>query len=623
MLNSSFQTHKKIEDEIPEETRKTRSIKSNKEIVLRIDISPKGRKPFISTEALLDSGANVIFIDKKWARDKNIPLTLLRNPIPVFNVDGTKNSAGNITHSADIIIDYQGHREKVTAEVMDLGKNQVILGYTWLKKHNPDINWTNGEVKMTHYPQSCYLLQEKSIYLQTLEKEEAEQAWSAHKIRVAMEKPKKVEKTAEELVPKEYHQYLKVFSKEKSERMPIRKPWDHVIELKEMFKPKKGRLIPLSREEQEEVSAFIDDQLKKGYIQPSKSEQTSPMFFVPKKDGKKRMVQDYRYLNEHTVKNNYPLLLIAQLVDKLQGTKMFTKMDLRWGYNNIRIIEGDDWQAAFVCHRGTFEPLVMFFGLCNSPSTFQTMMNEIFADMKDVVVVYIDDIMIFTKTDNPKEHDKIILEVLRHLEENDLYIKPEKCTFRTTEVDFLRMIVGKDGIKMDQEKVKAILDWPAPSNVKGVRSFLGLANFYRRFIQDYTQVARPLNDLLKKDVIFEWTEAQQNAFDTLKKKFTTAPVLAYPDNDCQFHLKCDAFNYATGAVLSILKEDKWHPVAYHSHSMSPEERNYPIADKEMSNVIRALEVWRHYLEGTKYEFEVWNDHQNLQWFMMRQDLNRR
>ena len=158
MLDSSFQTHKKIEDEIPEEARRTRSIKSDKEIVLKIDISPKGKKPFISAEALLDSGANIIFIDKKWARDKNIPLTLLRNPIPMFNVDGTKNSARNIMHSADIVIDYQGHCEKVTAEVTDLGENQVILGHMWLKKHNPDINWTNGEVKMTRCPRSCYLL---------------------------------------------------------------------------------------------------------------------------------------------------------------------------------------------------------------------------------------------------------------------------------------------------------------------------------------------------------------------------------------------------------------------------------------------------------------------------------
>ena len=166
------------------------------------------------------------------------------------------------------------------------------------------------------------------------------------------------------------------------------------------------------------------------------------------------------------------------MVDKLQGTKMFTKMDLRWGYNNVCIKEGDEWKAAFICHRSTFKPLVMFFGLCNSPSTFQTIMNKIFADMEDVVVVYINDIMIFTKMDDPKEHDKIVLEVLRCLEENDLYVKSEKCTFHTTEVDFLGMIVGKDGIKKDQEKVNAVLDWPVPSTIKEVRSFLGLANFY-------------------------------------------------------------------------------------------------------------------------------------------------
>ena len=335
------------------------------------------------------------------------------------------------------------------------------------------------------------------------------------------------------------------------------------------------------------------------------------------------MVQDYCYLNEHTVKNNYPLPLIMQLVDKLQGMKMFTKMDLKWSYNNIHIKEGDEWRAAFLCHHGAFEPLVMFFGLYYSPSMFQIMMNEIFTDMEDVVVIYIDDIMIFTKMDDLKKHDKIMLEVLHHLKENDLYVKPEKYTFHTIEVDFLGMIVGKDGINIDQEKVKAILDWPAPLNIKGVRSFLEIANFYQRFVQDYAQVARPLNNLLKKNVVFKWKEAQQHVFDTLKENFMTAPILVYLDNICQFCLECGTSNYTTGAALSVLKEDKWHPVAYHSHSMSPEEQNYPITDKKMLSAIRVLEIWRHYLEGAKYKFEVWNDYQNLQWFMMRQDLNRR
>ena len=211
------------------------------------------------------------------------------------------------------------------------------------------------------------------------------------------------------------------------------------------------------------------------------------------------MVQDYQYLNKHMVKNNYPLLLITQLIDKLQGAKLFIKMNLRWGYNNICIKENDEWKVAFTCFCELFEPLVMYFGLCNSPAMFQAMMNEIFTDMDDVVVVYIDDLMIFTKTENQAEHDKIVLEVLRRLEENDLFVKPKKCMFHTTEVDFLSMIVRHDGIKMDQEKVKAILEWPEPKMVKGVRSFLRLANFYRRFIKDYAKVTRPLHDLMKKE----------------------------------------------------------------------------------------------------------------------------
>ena len=170
--------------------------------------------------------------------------------------------------------------------------------------------------------------------------------------------------------------------------------------------------------------------------------------------------------------------MITQLVDKLQGAKLFMKMNLRWGYNNVHIKENDEWKAAFTCFCGSFEPLIMYFGLCNLPAMFQAMMNKIFTDMDNTVVVYINNLMIFTKTENQAEHDKVVLEVLRRLEENDLFVKSKKCTFHTTEVDFLSMIVRRDGIKMDQEKVKAILDWPELKMVKGVRSFLGLANFY-------------------------------------------------------------------------------------------------------------------------------------------------
>ena len=404
----------------------------------------------------------------------------LQNSIPVYNVDGTQNSAGSIIHAVELIVEFQGHCEKITVEVMDLGKNSFILGFSWLKHHNPDIDWTKGMVKMTHCLCHCHMLQPKLAFLAALKKEEYDIQYQVHKtiqaLEAQQEKPK--EKTPEELVTKEYHKFHKVFLKKESKHMPLWKPWDHTIDLKDMFKLKKGHIIPLSPAEQEEVTAFLDDQLKKGYIRPSKSPQTSLVFFIPKKDRKKRMVQDYHYLNKHMVKNNHLLPLIVQLVDKLQGAKLFTKMDLRWGYNNICIKENDEWKAAFTCFRRSFKPLIMYFGLCNLPATFQAMMNEIFADMDDVVVVYIDNLMIFTKTENQAEHNKIILEVLRQLEENDLFVKPKKCMFRTTEVDFLGVIVGCDRIKMDQEKVKAILEWPEPKTVKGVRSFLRLANFY-------------------------------------------------------------------------------------------------------------------------------------------------
>ena len=585
-----------------------------------VGIASKSRE-FQIIPALLDSGANATFIDKAVAERLGLMLEALANPIHVFNVDGSHNLAGDVTHTVKLTVDFLGHREELCAEVTNLRKNSLILGYMWLKKHNPLIDWEKGTVRFNRCPHSCLMLQDRAQCLASLDEEDEREAleW-IHQAKV--EAPaKKPTRTPEELVPLCYHSYLDIFSEKATSRFPLRKPWDHAIDLKDSFKPKKGRLIPLLPEEQKEVSEFIDEQLAKGYIRSSKSEQTSPVFFVLKKDGRKQMVQDYRYLNEHTAQNNYPLPLISQLVNKLKGSQYFMKIDLRWGYNNIQIKEGDKWKATFVCHRGSYKPMVMFFGLCNSPATFQTMMNEIFADMEDIVVVYIDDIMIFTKG-SLAEHQAKVKEVLQRLCNNDLFACPEKCSFDKTEVEYLGMFINRDGIRMDNSKVKAIMDWPTSMTVRGVCSFLGLANFYQHFIKDYATLAKPLTDLTQKDKAFTWGSVEANVFASLKTHFTTAPILAYPDNDCQFRLETDALDFTTGAVLSILKNDKWHPVTFSSHTMSPEERNYPVADKEMLSVICALEQWRHYLEGAKHQFDIWNDHANLQWFMKRQDLNR-
>jgi len=240
--------------------------------------------------------------------------------------------------------------------------------------------------------------------------------------------------------------------------MPIRKLWDHAIDVKEGFMPRKGKVYPLSREEREEVREFVKKQLRKGYIRPSKSPQTVPVFFVGKKDGKKRMVQDYRYLNKWTIKNNYPLPLILDVLENICTKKLFTKMDLRWGYNNMRIKEGDKWKAAFTMLEGPFEPTVMFFGLTNSPATFQAMMNELLRDLinTEKVAVFIDNVIVGMEME--EGHDELVAEVVKRLEEIDLYVKPEKCKWKVREVESLGVVIGPEEIKMEKEKVKAVLE---------------------------------------------------------------------------------------------------------------------------------------------------------------------
>jgi len=240
--------------------------------------------------------------------------------------------------------------------------------------------------------------------------------------------------------------------------MPTRKMWNHAIEIKEGFVPRKGKVYPLSREEREEVREFVREQLRKEYIQPSKSLQMAPVFFVEKKDGKKRMVQDYRYLNEWTIRNNYPLPLISDMLENIGTKKVFTKMDLRWGYNNVRIKEGDEWKAVFTTPEGSFKPTVMFFGLTNSPATFQAMMNELLRDLINTgkVAAFINDVIIGTEME--EGHDEIVAEVIRRLEENDLYMKPEKCKWRVREVEFSGVVIGPEGIKIEKEKVKEVLE---------------------------------------------------------------------------------------------------------------------------------------------------------------------
>jgi len=372
------------------------------------------------------------------------------------------------------------------------------------------------------------------------------------------------------------------------------------------LEPKSLKVYPLSPVDQKELDAFLEENLSTGQIHLSKSPMAAPVFFIKKKDSSLRLVQDYHALNSMTVKNKYPLPLISELVSQLRGARYFTKLDVYWGFNNVCIKPGDKWKVAFRTNRGLFEPLVMFFRMTNSPATFQTMMNNIFRNliMEGIVVVYLDDILIFTKT--KEEHEQAVRRVLQVLKENKLFLRPEKCEFCKQWIEYLGLIILENEVSMDPVKVAEVQEWPTPKNKTDIQAFLGFVNFYRRFVRDFSAKAQPLFDLTCSEQVWTWGGKEQMAFKDLKTAVTTAPVLASPQELDPFRIEADSSDFATGAVLSqqSTTDGKWHPVAFYSKSLSSMEWNYEIHDKEMLVIIRALEEWRHFLEGATYPVEI-------------------
>lgn len=422
---------------------------------MRIPIEVIKVRTTVRILALLDSGATHSFISPRLVEQHRWKTEKLRKPMQVFNADASQNSDGTIQYKVPL---YFRIGRKVMFQnfyITNIGDDDLVLGMTWLQRYDPMVSWVDKKIR---FPDGTnerspdapkpitaeWAANKKRAEVESEEpvitnlddaiKEDNELIWIRAKFTPAQQAAEKAQqqkpvKTLEQLVPTDLMGFKFVFEKKASERLPERKPWDHAIDLKEGAVPRPCKVYPLNPVEQQALDEFLKEQLAKGYIRPSKSPMASPFFFVKKKDGALRPVQDYRYLNSITIKNQYPLPLIPELLDKLKGAKIFSKMDIRWGYNNVRIKEGDEWKAAFKTNRGLYEPTVMFFGLTNSPATFQSLMNHIFADLIDTgkVIIYMDDILIFTAT--MEEHDKLIHLVLQRLKDNDLFLKPEKCLF--------------------------------------------------------------------------------------------------------------------------------------------------------------------------------------------------
>jgi hypothetical protein len=338
----------------------------------------------------------------------------------------------------------------------------------------------------------------------------------------------------------------------------------------------------------------------------------SPVVLIPKKNGEIRFCIDYRKLNGITKKDNHPLPRIDDMLDTFNGSEWFTTLDLASGYWQVEMNKEDKEKTAFITHEGLYQWKVMPFGLCNAPATFQRLMHKVLGNLiYTKAPVYIDDINVHSKSFN--QHIEDLREVFGKLRKAKLKLRPDKCNFCYREIKFLGHIVGKDGIKVDQDKIKKVREFPKPENVSELRGFVGLASYYRKFIKDFSKITKPLTKLFQKDLEYVWRKEQEESFEALKEKLTTAPVLAYPDFEKEFTLYTDASGYALGAVLSQKGEDgKERVIEYASKGLTKAEQNYSTTELECYAIVWAIEEkFHHYLINKK--FKVVTDHYALKW----------
>ena len=587
-------------------------------IVIPVQLSQK--EITVTPSALIDSGATASFIHPRLVQEQGLVTCKKEIPMTLRVIDGRDISSGKVDKEVRLRMKIGSHQEEITLDVADIGNHPLILGIPWLKTHNPTIDWPTHRVSFTSplCAQTC--LDTRADILGNPSGRSTFPTVNA--TTVSDEELAQIKK----LVPEAYYEFADVFSKKESEVLPPHRPYDLKLDFKPNEPlPRPGGVFPLAEDELKELHGYLDEQLRKGFIEPSNSPLAAPVFYVKKKDGSKRLVIDYRRLNNAVVGNQYPLPLTNEIIDRLKGAKLFTKLDLRWGYNLVRIAKGDEWKTAFKTRYGLFQWNVMTFGHKNAPGVFQQFMNEVFHDMLDKNVInYIDDFCIYINRDDPIAHQEDVKEVLRRLRRHGLFVKPEKCLFGVKEMEFLGLWFTEHGVEMEKGKVDAVLNWPTLKNVKDVQQFLGFANFYRRFIRGFSRMSYPLSKLTRKKQRWIWTEAQQEAFDALKKAFTTAPVLAHPDPSKPFIIEADASKYAYGGILSQKDDEgKLRPIAFMSKSMTPAERNYDIYDKEMLAIIRALESWRHHLSGARHKITILSDHKNLEYFLTPKVLSYR
>jgi transposase InsO family protein len=577
-------------------------------------------------KALIDSGATHNFVSSDLvSRDREVFKKLIRpNAVPSASmVDGSSTQSEGYLEKAQLKIDQL--QCKLTAQIISIARYDLILGKPWLFQFNPFIDWRENRLEIT-LPKDTIVLRgiasrkESQVAngIQDTSRKVLDDSiaiFNCH-ISVCTGEPHSSEPRAA-AVGKWQSKFPEVF--EALSQLPKERKTRHNIKISDET-PIALPAYRMSTLELQSLKIQLDDLLKKGFIKPSMSAWSAPALFVKKKDGTLRLCIDYRALNRVTVKHHFPIPRIDDLLDQLASARIFSKLDLASGYYQVAITPEDTEKTAFKTRYGLYEFLVMPFGLTNAPSTFQKLMNEIFSEALDsYVVVYLDDILVYSKDSNA--HEKHLESVFSILSSNGLHVKETKCFFYLSRIEFLGFVVEGGQVSVDAVKVRAIENLKRPYSIRDVRAFLGMTGFYRRFIQGYASIALPLTSLLAHDSSFEWSFRHECSFQQLKKALTTAPILTLPVFTKPFTVTCDASGEAISGVLSQPTHDSASVIAYESRKLTAQEKKYAIYELELLAIVHSLKVWRCYLEGQ--QFVVFTDHAALKYLKTQKVVSKR
>jgi hypothetical protein len=558
-------------------------------------------------DILVDPGASSNFVRRDWALSQRLSVQQLKTPLDVTLADTRKVS--QVTGCVAVrSAETQGSTAPCKLIVMDQLSHHVILGKPWLERAGVTLDF--GRKRWNDRP--LLRMAMRSDRLPQL-----------HAIKVAAEH----EKTMEALLSK----YQKVFSKDLPRRSAaeVRNAISCTVKLKDpACRPVVSRERRRSPKDVQTLIDAVREMEAAGLIEKSDSPWSSQAVLVRKvREGivldEKRPCWDYRGANDCIVSDAFPLPLPEDMFDKLQGSMLFSKLDLTKGFWQIPVDPATRKILAMATPLGLYEPRFMPFGMKNAPAVFQREMQRVLGErLYQGVMVFIDDILIYSRT--AEEHAETVEWVLRRLQQEGYYANPDKCEFFQREVSFLGHVISEHGVAVQQHKVRAVSEWPLPRTKKDVRAFLGLTGYYRKFIHCYSEIATPLTDLTKDSVIFQWTEREHGAFELLQLSLTSADVLVHPDPARQYFVTTDASGFAISGVLSQDQPDgSRRPVAYMSRKMNSAERLYPVHDKELLAIVKAVEHWRCYLEGNPHPVLLLSDHRSLQHINSQPMLNDR